>query len=99
MNKIQSCFHIISGADYCRINFLDDGQHGGHKLKPCPFCGSRVLAINNMDSPEYWVECENCCAECPGDINEKGSCATETEALETHNRALLSAVTAWNRRR
>lgn len=49
MNKIQGCFHIISGADYCRINFLDDGQHGGHKLKPCPFCGSRVLVINNMD--------------------------------------------------
>lgn len=98
MYKTQSGFRINAVEGHCSISFRDDGGHDGHALKPCPFCGSHELEICNTHSPLYWVECGMCGAECPGESVEEASCATELEALDAHNRALLSAVENWNRR-
>lgn len=98
MNEIRKGFRLSGGTDYVGVSFTDDGDHDGHALRNCPFCGGADLEICNTHSPAYWIECVTCGAECPGEVENEGSCATELEALKAHNRALLSAVECWNQR-
>lgn len=98
MIKTHNGFRIQGEAGYYSVSFIDDGKHDGHALRGCPFCGGTDVEICNTHSPAYWIECLECGAECPGDTDDEASCATELEALNTHNRALLSAVERWNTR-
>lgn len=82
--------HVISAT-------YDPAKHG--KLKKCPFCGSADLEVNNTHTPSFWVECLNCSAEVHGDYdsaNDKPS--SFLERCDLYIRALVSAVTCWNRR-
>ncbi|WP_048786974.1 hypothetical protein [Pantoea vagans] len=99
MSNIYNGFRITSGENYYSISFKDDGRHDGHALKPCSECGGLELEIRNTHAPAYWVECLACGARLRGEYDENAPCTTEREALEAHNRALLSAVEEWNLRR
>ena len=56
------------------------------KLKPCPFCGSKKVAIDDISTEDenyFMIQCEKCfAAACFGD---------ESETQE-------GAARAWNRR-
>ena len=51
-------------------------------LKPCPFCGSKIVYLENFKPYAflYWIEC--------------GRCGASGERCETVDKA----VDAWNRR-
>lgn len=59
------------------------------KLRPCPFCGSNDLELNNTHSASYWISCA-CGAEMHGkDFDGKSRPA--------HREAVKSAVNRWNK--
>lgn len=66
----------------------------------CPFCGNREIEIWNTHSPNYSVSCETCRAEVPSDddINDGKPIKSRSLAIETHEKALRSAVSNWNKR-
>ncbi|EAM1616371.1 hypothetical protein EU642_22310 [Salmonella enterica] len=81
-------------------SYDDDGQHMGHQLAPCPFCGrDDELAICNTHTPLFWVECESCEAEKRGEYDPFVTVSkTEEEARKGFERVLKTAVDAWNTR-
>ncbi|EJK7981688.1 Lar family restriction alleviation protein [Citrobacter koseri] len=95
MNIIE----IYGTANDFSGGFDDDGNHHGHKLLPCPFCGKDdTLEICNTHTPIFWVEC-GCGAEKHGEyIDGAGNTSTKVEALANYTKALVSAVNAWNSR-
>ena len=80
--------------------YEDDGNHAGHRLEPCPFCGSTRVELANTHTPSYWIECRKCSAQAHGNMpsGAGGQIATDRDALRFHLRAIRSAVRAWNRR-
>ncbi|GAI75176.1 unnamed protein product, partial [marine sediment metagenome] len=62
------------------------------EIKPCPFCGSADIAIENTHTALYWMECQNCGAQVDGknygDLNDD----------ESHLEAARSALATWNHR-
>ena len=58
------------------------------KLKPCPFCGSKNVALSDPNDADDWmVECPDCGMAMIPPGEEPGATATKEEA-----------VTAWNKR-
>jgi hypothetical protein len=57
------------------------------ELRECPFCGSENLEVCNTHTPSFWVACLDC-----------GSQAHGQHYPGNYQRALESAVTAWNLR-
>ncbi|EIP9221027.1 Lar family restriction alleviation protein [Salmonella enterica] len=80
-------------------SFDDDGQHYGHTLAPCPFCGQDdELEICNTHTASFWVEC-GCGAQMDGGYNAwAGISKTKEEALAHFEEALRDAVNNWNNR-
>jgi len=35
-------------------------------VEPCPFCGSKDIALCNTHNSSYWMECQNCDAQVHG---------------------------------
>lgn len=66
-------------------------------LKPCPFCGSRTISINNTHTASYWMSCDDCEAETHGQAFGR-HLTSEKQTIVHHQRAKASAVRAWNRR-
>ncbi|WP_422234167.1 Lar family restriction alleviation protein [Methylorubrum rhodinum] len=60
------------------------------KAKPCPFCRSNDVFVENMDGVEYRVWCNSCAAM--GPPVEHGDYGDGRE-LETRD-----AIRAWNKR-
>ena len=48
------------------------------ELKPCPFCGSKILNVTNAMG-EWWVDCKGCAASTI-------MASTEEKAIEAWNR-------------
>jgi len=78
-----------------RLDYDQVTKHVGledEEVKPCPFCGSRDIAICNTHSALYWMECQNCGAQVDGknygDRNDD----------ESHLEAARSALSTWNHR-
>jgi hypothetical protein len=67
------------------------------KLRPCPFCGSSDVLLQNTWTPSYWVECQDCEATARGECS---SFSTNAEAFdkERHRQAAISSANAWNGR-
>ncbi|HAV1601557.1 TPA: hypothetical protein JG832_002447 [Enterobacter hormaechei subsp. xiangfangensis] len=95
MNKIE----IFGDPGDFSGHFHDDGQHAGHILKPCPFCGSADdLRIVNTHTASFWVDCE-CGAEFHGPYNAfAGISKTSAEALKQFEEAMQNTVDDWNTR-
>jgi Lar family restriction alleviation protein len=65
-----------------------------YDLKPCPFCGSIDLYIQNNCENIYWVDCKNCKAE--GSIirgNEKDAVRTWNKRIEFENK--IEQIKKW----
>lgn len=65
----------------------------GEEVKPCPFCGSGMIELENTHSAAYWMECQGCGAQVDGE-----SFTNHPDNEESHLAAAQSARTAWNRR-
>lgn len=80
-------------------SYRDDGTHNGHKLLPCPFCGSNEQEVQNTHSAAYWIECE-CGVQKYGEnfVDEAEEAETEAELLSAHEQAFMAAVNGWNER-
>ena len=65
-----------------------------HKLRPCPFCGSKAT-INTMliEPPDWWAAC----ASCDGVMDHKCSCQMISQG-DTEQQSIDNLVTLWNRR-
>lgn len=66
-------------------------------VKPCPFCGSRDLELQNTHTPSYRIECQSCPATISGEYGPDlvgGRYGSERQ----HRASAESAVAAWNRR-
>jgi len=72
------------------------------KLRPCPFCGSTRLEINNTHRAYYWIMCLGCDAS--GILVEVGGSsfgrdvASEDLTRRHHQMAKQGTMDAWNRR-
>lgn len=90
---------IFGEPGYWSGTYDDDGQHKGHKLAPCPFCGEQCdLEIMSTHTPLFWVKCA-CGAERPGEYHEGAATApSSVTARRMFNEAMESAVKAWNTR-
>jgi len=53
------------------------------KLKPCPFCGNEAY-IEKFGGGCVYIACRRC------------GCRTGTHYAETHDKAIVTAVSAWN---
>lgn len=67
-------------------------------LKPCPFCGSDDLEIQNTHTPSYSVQCQGCQAEANGPYYYGKAMRTRKNCVRQHRKAFDSAVQAWNQR-
>lgn len=91
---------LYGGPDHISGSYEDDGKHAGHRLEPCPFCGSTRLELMNTHTPSYWVVCHKCDAEAHGNLPAGAGdrIITDRTALLLHLRAIRSAVRKWNKR-
>lgn len=83
-------------ADLACTIIYDAVAHGD--LKPCPFCGSTDLEVNNTHTPSYWVECNNCEGEISGEYPADDTFINEEAHTAMHETAIRSAVRWWNTR-
>lgn len=65
----------------------------GEEVKPCPFCGSGTIELENTHSAIYWMECQGCGAQVDGE-----DFTSYPDNEDSHLAAAQSARTAWNRR-
>lgn len=91
---------IYGEAPHVAASFDDNGDHAGHQLDACPFCGSTDLSLLNTHTPSYWIECEGCGAEVHGEMPDGGGGEIHTHegCIGLHRLAMASAVTKWNAR-
>lgn len=72
------------------------GRRELEMMKPCPFCGTKCVTVNNTHTASYWMECD-CGAEVHG--KSYGSHLTsEKQTLRHHQLSKASALKAWNTR-
>lgn len=68
-------------------------------LRPCPFCGSKNLTVDNTHTPFYTAQCLDCETEGPraygiGDRWHRRMSRKAVTAL--HQQAFLAAIEMWN---
>lgn len=60
-------------------------------LKPCPFCGSEDMTIENTWTACYWIECV--CG-----VEVTGNSYPNDRSLKDHQKSKKSAIDKWNKR-
>jgi hypothetical protein len=68
-------------------------------LRPCPFCHSKNLTVENTHTPYYHAQCCDCRAEGPrvSSIGDRWARALSKAAVaRLHREAFAAAIKAWN---
>ncbi|RJT37392.1 Lar family restriction alleviation protein [Rahnella woolbedingensis] len=66
-------------------------------LKPCPFCGSDLMQVENTGTACYWVECSLCTAQGAVVAAADEEQIVDTVTMKTiHAEVFNEAIRSWN---